>query len=465
MDLQRKILSSLFVLLILLIFNSNITSAASVDFMRGRIPNELGVLSNASNATDGDLSSYAVVSGALSDTKTITYIIDPPVNADSSQILVGLNSSTKINFKLYDKKGSVILEQAVDSNFVVNGTFNEVSKVVIVAKGTTKIFNISLTLGIDSSAFDVKNLKVDGVNGTNVNLSWTPVDSSYFSKYKMYLDNIFVDYSNTNSFVYKNLEYGKKYSFGVSTIDTDGIEYAVSETEFVLPLPDNIPPSKPLGLKVEPDIYTSLVSWMNGVEADLAGYDLYLNENKYNSMLIRNNNIVLSGLKPEMDYEVYIVAVDNSGNISESSEIVKFKTLPIKSAPTVAPVLAGYVGNGTANLNWTPVMYADTYEVFQDNDLIAETNATRLNLKKLQNETSYDFHVVAVNDIGRSPKSNILTIVPSEKFVPDISLGYSLKDVSDGAANWFSQYWLILAFCIAIPLSFYIANRIKGLFA
>ncbi len=48
--------------------------------------------------------------------------------------------------------------------------------------------------------------------------------------------------------------------------------------------------------------------------------------------------------------------------------------------------------------------------------------------------------------------------------IPTVTLTYNLADVATGVSNWFSSYWLILAFAVAIPLSFFIANRVKGLF-
>ncbi|MNW41499.1 hypothetical protein D3C74_186400 [compost metagenome] len=48
--------------------------------------------------------------------------------------------------------------------------------------------------------------------------------------------------------------------------------------------------------------------------------------------------------------------------------------------------------------------------------------------------------------------------------IPTVSLDYNLGDVATAVSNWFSSYWLILAFAVAIPLSFFIAHRVKGLF-
>ena len=49
--------------------------------------------------------------------------------------------------------------------------------------------------------------------------------------------------------------------------------------------------------------------------------------------------------------------------------------------------------------------------------------------------------------------------------IPTVLLEYDLADVAVSTSSWFSSMWLILAFSIAIPLAFFIAHRVKGLFA
>jgi hypothetical protein len=48
--------------------------------------------------------------------------------------------------------------------------------------------------------------------------------------------------------------------------------------------------------------------------------------------------------------------------------------------------------------------------------------------------------------------------------IPTVNLTYSLADVATSVSNWFGSMWLIVAFAVAIPLAFLIANRVKALF-
>ncbi|MNW41497.1 Exoglucanase B precursor [compost metagenome] len=316
---------------------------------------------------------------------------------------------------------------------------------------------------LDPSYFLVNDLSYQILDESRISLNWSKIDNVLLDHYEVYVNDELVSTTLQNSFVLNKTAEQMKVS--VSAADKHGTLYTPSELNIIFSPPDVDPPSIPIDLKVETDIYQSVLKWKLNEEQDLAGYWIYLNDQKVNTSLIKNNNFTLNSLSPDTEYIVYIVAVDTTGNVSDPSAVVKFKTKSISSAPEIAPVLSGYVGNGTANLSWNSVQYATGYEVYQDSEVIAETNATRLNLKKLQNSQTYDFYVVATNEIGSSPSSNILSLTPNEKLMPDITFGYSLKDVTDGVSSWFKSYWLILAFCIAIPLSFWIGNRLKGLMA
>ncbi|MNL66122.1 hypothetical protein D3C87_1905400 [compost metagenome] len=48
--------------------------------------------------------------------------------------------------------------------------------------------------------------------------------------------------------------------------------------------------------------------------------------------------------------------------------------------------------------------------------------------------------------------------------IPTITLTFSLADVATAVGNWFASFWPILAFAVAIPLAFFVAHQVKGLF-
>ncbi|AGE81730.1 MULTISPECIES: hypothetical protein [Bacillus] len=48
--------------------------------------------------------------------------------------------------------------------------------------------------------------------------------------------------------------------------------------------------------------------------------------------------------------------------------------------------------------------------------------------------------------------------------MPKITLTYNLADVANGLTNWLGAYWPIIAFSVAIPLTFLVAFNTKDLF-
>lgn len=89
---------------------------------------------------------------------------------------------------------------------------------------------------------------------------------------------------------------------------------------------DEIPPSIPLNVTATNGNGSSTVSWdKNTSDKDFAGYNLYVNGKKVNQSLIKGNSYLLSNLENSKSYQIYVTAVDHTGNESESSNKVTVK--------------------------------------------------------------------------------------------------------------------------------------------
>uniref|UniRef100_UPI002022E9C2 hypothetical protein n=3 Tax=Enterobacterales TaxID=91347 RepID=UPI002022E9C2 len=74
----------------------------------------------------------------------------------------------------------------------------------------------------------------------------------------------------------------------------------------------------------------------------------------------------------------------------------------------------------------------------------------------------YQVQVSAVDRSGNESSLSLAIVgTPISSGIPVLGTDYDLKDVAVGVEKWFSAYWLLLAFAVAIPLSFYIASRVK----
>ncbi|RJG23300.1 fibronectin type III domain-containing protein [Paenibacillus thiaminolyticus] len=293
-----------------------------------------------------------------------------------------------------------------------------------------------------------------------LNLSWSQVGAA---TYRLYHDNAKLYDGNGLGYAHVGLQMDTEYTYKLEYIDKYGRVQSLTktfkttddETDGVLDVPE--------GLKVDADVYDATMTWDKVANPDLDGYFVYLNGSRVGG-LVKEPRYQFTGLKSLTEYKAHVVSVDKFGNLSDSSDEIVFKTKDLTSVPE-PPTISGKPFSASVTLSWAPSKYAERYKVIQDGKMIAETDSTSFRVRDLKNGTTYKFSVVAVNRIGDSSPSNVLELTPDSRIMPDISLGYQLQDVALGTSSWFTSIWRILAFVIAIPLAFYVANRVKGLLA
>lgn len=433
--------------------------------------------------TDGNSSTYYNFGGWQNNYNMDTgwYQFSTPVNIES-YFVYSLSGNPKLQF--YNSSDglidtvSTIVKNGTKTNFSAVG----VSKVVISNGHSTDtlsladfdVFSVAVPTATptatptpipsntDSSKFIINNLNYSVESPNAITLQWSPIDSIYLKHYKVYQDNELVSTVTTNSFSMSNLVPGT-HVYKVVPVDTFNKDFNGATLSYVVPIPDVTPPAVPTNIKITPDRYTAAVTWDKPNDPDLLGYYLYLDDARVNASPELNNSFNLIGLTPNKEYKVQVVSVDMTGNLSAKSSPVNFKTLTLQTAPSTPGNFAGYAFYKGAALSWLPASSAQSYIVYMDGVELFQTAQTNTKVSNLENGTEYQFQVSAVNEIGESDLSSTVTILPKADSAVDVSLGYSLKDLSDGTASMFSAQWLLLAFCIAIPLSFYISNRIKGL--
>ncbi|WP_175560844.1 fibronectin type III domain-containing protein, partial [Paenibacillus sp. NAIST15-1] len=176
-------------------------------------------------------------------------------------------------------------------------------------------------------------------------------------------------------------------------------------------------------------------------------------------------------LQPDNDYK-YQVSYVEKGTEYPKSGALKLHT-PVKKDTTPPSVVQSvYVSNHfeSFTVNWKPNTEPDLdgYNVYVDGKKVNSSliKSTSYTVRGLTNGTQYKVEISAVDKSGNESLLSLpVYAVPDSKSIPPVKFMYSLKDIVDGIAHWFSGIWLILAFSVAIPLSFYVGNRVKGLFA
>ncbi|MGM2783029.1 fibronectin type III domain-containing protein, partial [Bacillus cereus group sp. Bce022] len=83
----------------------------------------------------------------------------------------------------------------------------------------------------------------------------------------------------------------------------------------------------------------------------------------------------------------------------------------------------------------------------------------------LKNGQSYQVQIKAVSAWNiESDLSNSVPGIPQVQVIPDIAFNFGLSDLMESIKNWFGGIWPIVAFSIAIPLTFIVAFNTKKLF-
>ncbi|HHT7203772.1 TPA: fibronectin type III domain-containing protein [Bacillus cereus] len=334
-----------------------------------------------------------------------------------------------------------------------------------------KVYDLSVFID-DGKVSDVTDLKAKA-DINKVELTWkNPVEGG-FNGVNIYQDDVLIktlDKSAT-SYTINNLKEGTMYRFKVSSLDginaeTKGVVSSIT----TLIDPTKIPPSNVTNLKVN-DIKSNSVnlSWVNPSDKDLKGLRIF-NGDKLVSETGIVDNFLVKDLKPNTSYEFKVVAVDNDGNLSGSST-VRFTTLEYTDTePPESPKgLAVKQGSEALFLTWKNNTEKDLagYNVYLDGKKINSVLVDNpfFTLRDLKNDADYKVQVSAVDKSGNeSTLSSVVVGKPVSSGLPIIGTDYSLNDVTLGISEFFGSFWLIIAFAVSIPLSFYIAARVKLLF-
>lgn len=327
------------------------------------------------------------------------------------------------------------------------------------------------TLTPDLTAPDVPiNLIISGSNGSAL-FTWDAVNSVDLKGYFIYKDGVrlFSIPITATNFSYNGLVTGQSYNFQISSIDLSGNESALSAVQSFTSL-DTVPPSVPFGLTALSSDSMVSIGWNAVTSNDLLGYYVFQDGVKI-SGLLTSNTYTISGLTNYQNYDFKVSAVDISGNESLLSSAVVGSPIPSPDiiAPDVPSNLLLFAMDSQISLSWANVTNVDLlgYFVYRDG---VKLNSTPLITNKyidnsVTNAVYYAYEISSIDHSGNeSVKSVSVSASPVATNVPKVHVNFTLMDIVNGIQNWFSSIWVLLAFVIAIPLSFYIANRIKALY-
>lgn len=300
--------------------------------------------------------------------------------------------------------------------------------------------------------------------------SWTNPTDGDFKEVNVYKDDTLVKTTTGTAFETGSLIYDQDYVYRFETVDTSGnkstgVERTVNLTEPI----DDQPTADITGLSTTPYSDHIQLQFVPPSDPDYAGTKIYLDDVLKVTLDENTAAFDLTGLEEETTYTLRLVALDQSGNESPGVTSQVETTTYVDTTPPAVPENV-QVTNGSSSLlvNWSKNTDSDLhgYNVYinglkQNSGVITSSS---FSVAGLTNDESYTVSVSAVDHSGNeSALTDALNGTPTTDALPILTVGFDLGDVADGVTTWFDSLWLILAFAVAIPLAFYIGNRVKQL--
>lgn len=227
---------------------------------------------------------------------------------------------------------------------------------------------------------------------------------------------------NGQASAFINLEAGKAYYFEAfhKEIINDyflrlewiypGISTPVIiKAPYLFSLLDMVLPSAPANLVLKSKGSSlALVEW--GASSDnlrLNGYFVYVNGKLYNEEPVKETSMMLEGLDPDTDYDVFVLAADQMKNHSKPSNILRIKTWGNDSNPPGSPSALTVTAQTTfsVSLSWNAAVDGET-EVFGYNVYVngstdpvntSPITSTSYKVASLEMKTGYTLSVTALD--------------------------------------------------------------------
>lgn len=450
-----------------IVYGAVISSPEPYDFKNGLLDDEDIILSNdlPYEIYDNDI----LTRSSLDVDKSYFINFKYPVHI-KAYFLNSYYEAKRVNIYFLD--GSNRYLEFTDSSGYVEVDYKDVIAIEVLRNSTnsTEIREIDFFGSYDNGKNDyfpdIENLNYN-VSSRSVHFTFDVPDN--VSHVKVLVND--TEYETfDNNFVLTDLTPNTEYTFtfitvGLSGKESKGIVVKVKTLEELDP--SKIPPSNVKALTVKNISYDSVeISWVNSNDDDLASVNIYVDGVLYENIPLTSNHIV-KGLESNTTYVIGVALVDYDGNVSGIVPVtVTTHNEPDNIPPDAPKNVNTQSGNSSLFVTWDKNKETDLagYNVYLNGEKINDKliKAEHFTITNLENGIEYEVQVSAVDYSGNeSLLSEIAFGIPDSSLLPHFKINYTLQDVSNGVSNLFSQYWLIIAFAASIPLSFYIASRIK----
>lgn len=353
---------------------------------------------------DGN-SCYVVGDGTLA-AKTWTWVGHQ--NGDPSSTIVAPLNSGAHTLKLIGREPGVKIDRilaAADQACIPANLGENCMQTADITQPT-----VAITAPADNST----------VNGTVI-IKATATDNTSISRVEFYIQDqlVYTDTSSPYEYGWSTAGLNGTYTITAKAYDPAGNSSADSQA-LTVKSGDTQPPSAPSRLVGNTAYNSVALTWQASTDdTGVAGY-----------RVVRNNTVIATigtpaytdtSVTPGTAYQYYIVAYDQSNNVSSASNTISVTTAPAPISDTQSPtapsdVVATAISNSQINLAWkssTDNVGIKQYDIYRSTDTttatkIASTTSTSYGDGGLSANTRYSYYITARDAAGNAASSPIV---------------------------------------------------------
>lgn len=412
--------------------------------------------------TDNDESTGIQLDISTGTKKTLWYKFD----SAKSIIAYKFKSDYPMTMTMYNQSGIALYSFAVTGNGL-KGNINRVDNVYYVSIKNTDTskhyvyeFDVFSIQDTDTTPpADVTNLKTS-VSTTKIDLTFTQPTDADFNNTKIYLNGVLkatLD-KTTNFYSITNLAPNTSYDIKLTTIDNSG-----NESKGITATVQTLQLLNVTNLNLMSSTNSLLAQWINPIDSEFIGNDLYLNGNFITSLDKDATSYNFTNLNPNTSYTVKVVSKFSGGYSSTGQTATAKTTIPLAEDVTDLQADAKY---DRVKLSWTRPnseffshvkIYRKNVErksfwdqLFGTTSVFAtttsdgytpmfETNGTYWTDLTVTPDTTYSYKVTSVNTEGNESQGvTIETTTPSEPVPVLTGVATTQNENGDYVVTWAS---------------------------
>ncbi|MDP5140277.1 MAG: fibronectin type III domain-containing protein, partial [Spirosomaceae bacterium] len=322
--------------------------------------------------------------------------------------------------------GTVVATVTGTSYSVKNLTSETTYSITVVAKDdagnsstASTALSVTTTKAVDTQApSNPTGLTATSIQQTTIAISWTAAtDNVGVKEYRVYVDGTLTATTTNTTFSLTGLSAETAYSIYIVAVDDAGNASNASTALKVTTAqaPDTTAPSTPSSLTATDTQKTTIgISWAASTDnVKVKEYRIYVDGKL--TATATTTTFSITGLTAGTAYSIYVVAVDDAGNVSEASTALKVTTLAEAVVDTAAPsaatnLTASEITTSSLKVSWnaaTDNVGVTEYQIFVDGTQNSATTATSATISNLTKATAYSIYVTAKDAAGNTSATSV----------------------------------------------------------